>query len=98
MLQRDIARAKANRVRFARADLKRRIKAGTVDPRPLILDPPDDLRMMPVSQLVKAQHRYGPERTRKPLTRAVVDENKPLGMLTVTQRRRLVYFMGGWEG
>ena len=90
------ALALANEVRFARARMKKEIKSGEVDVCSLILDPPDELWSMPLIQLLKAKRGYGQVKSSKLCRRAQLEEHRPLGSLTTTQRRRLVALMGGW--
>jgi hypothetical protein len=79
----------ANRVRLARADLKRRVAAGTITAREVVLDCPWEAAGMAVGDLVRSQRRFGEARCRRVLISAGVPENKPIGELTARQREGL---------
>lgn len=79
---------RANRVRLARADLKRRVAAGKVSAAEVVLEAPWEAQSMPISDLLTSQKRWGHTRCRKFLTRAGVSENRQLRQLT--ERQRLV--------
>jgi hypothetical protein len=80
---------RANEVRLARADLKRRVADGEVSAADVILDPPEEADGMPVADLLLSQHRWGHTRCRKFLAALQVSENRTLGALTDRQRRAL---------
>ena len=82
------ALAQANRVRLARAELKRQIGAGHRNVTEVVLTCPWEAESMRVSELLCAQRRWGKARTRK-LINSVdngISENKQLGTLTERQR------------
>lgn len=79
----------ANRIRLARAALKRAIKAGTANAADAVRDCPSDLETMTVSELLRSQRRWGRTRVRKFLVPLAVNENRELGRLTVRQRVEL---------
>jgi hypothetical protein len=83
------ALAHANRVRLARAALKRDIKAGTANAADVLRDCPWELETMPVSELLRSQRRWGRTRVSKFLSPLAVNENRELGRLTVRQRGEL---------
>jgi len=87
--QRLRALERANEVRLARAELKRRIADGEVSAAQVILDPPWEACSWSVGDLLMTQRRWGTTRCRKFLLRNQVSENKPLGSLTERQRRLL---------
>ena len=76
----------ANRVRLARAALKRRIADGDLDPAEVVLSCPWMVETMSVGELLMSQKRWGRTRTRNFLRNAGVSENKTLGTLTERQR------------
>jgi hypothetical protein len=76
----------ANRVRLARAKLKRRIEAGHVSVADVILTCPWEAESMAVGDLLMSQRRWGSARMRRLLLPAKVAENKTLGSLTYRQR------------
>ncbi len=80
---------RANRVRLARAALKRSVRAGQVEAHEVIRSCPWEAESMSVSELLRSQSRWGKTRTRKFLTPLAVSENRQLGRLTVRQKEML---------
>ena len=80
----------ANRVRLARADLKRRVGAGRVAVADVVGDPPAELAGMAISELLMSQPRWGRTRCRRLLMSLSVPENKRIGTFTERQRAELV--------
>src|SRR5919107_3471329 len=56
---------RANAVRLARADLKRRVAEGDITAAEVILSSPWEAESMTVSDLLTSQHRWGSTRCRK---------------------------------
>jgi hypothetical protein len=81
---------RANRVRLARADLKRSIANGDVPVTKVITECPWETRTMTLSELLRSQSRWGRTRTRKLLSSVGLNENKRLETLTERQRMLLV--------
>ncbi len=79
----------ANRVRLARAELKRRVAAEEVRAADVVLSCPWHAVGMEVSELLTSQRRWGRARCRRLLRSLGVPENKPLGDLTERQRTEL---------
>ncbi len=79
----------ANRVRLARAALKREVQAGNVPAQEIVRTCPWEAETMSVSELLRAQSRWGRTRTRKFLSPLALNENRQLGRLTVRQREAL---------
>lgn len=79
----------ANRVRLARAELKRRIAAGESRVSEVVLDCPWEARSMELSELLMSQKRWGRERCRRLLLALGIPENKQIGTLTERQRTAL---------
>lgn len=79
----------ANRVRLARAELKRSISRGEVNAHEIVRNCPWEAETMSVSELLRSQSRWGRTRTRKFLTPLAVNENRQLGRLTLRQREML---------
>ncbi|HYZ27852.1 MAG TPA: hypothetical protein VE570_02270 [Thermoleophilaceae bacterium] len=79
----------ANRVRLARAELKRRIAAGDVLVPDVVLESPWEAQSMELSELLMSQKRWGRERCRRLLLALGMPENKQLGTLTERQRAAL---------
>ena len=80
------ALARANRVRLARAELKRSIARGDVDAADVIRDCPWETESMTLAELLTSQRRWGRTRARKFLLGLALSENKRLGTLTSRQR------------
>ena len=87
--QRMRALERANAVRLARAELKRRIVDGDVSAAGIILEPPHAALSWAIGELLMSQRRWGDTRCRKFLTRNQINETKPLGTLTQRQRHLL---------
>lgn len=83
------ALARANRVRLARAALKRSIGRGDVDVADVIRDCPWETESMTLAELLTSQRRWGRTRARKLLQSLGLSENKKLGTLTPRQRALL---------
>ena len=81
------ALARANEVRLARAELKRRVTDGEVSAAEVILECPWEAASMPVAELLCAQRRWGATRCRKFLQCIPMSETKPIGSMTDRQRR-----------
>lgn len=79
----------ANRVRLARAALKRRIAAGDIGVPEVVLESPWEARSMELSELLMSQKRWGRERCRRLLLSLGIPENKQVGTLTERQRTAL---------
>jgi hypothetical protein len=78
----------ANRVRLARAELKRRIASGNVRVPDVVLESPWEAQSMELSELLMSQKRWGRERCRRLLLALGIPENKQIG--TLTERQRVV--------
>src|SRR5215211_1351252 len=76
----------ANRVRLARADLKRRIAEAEVSASHVILECPWEAASMAVGDVLLSQHRWGTTRCRRFLLPFQISERKPVGALTTRQR------------
>lgn len=83
------ALARANRVRLARAELKRSIGRGEADVAEIIRDCPWETESMTLAELLTSQRRWGRTRARKLLQTLALSENKRLGTLTPRQRALL---------
>lgn len=84
------ALAHANKVRLARASLKRAVAAGEVDAAEIVRICPWEAESMTVGELLRAQRRWGRTRTRKFLTALTLNENRRLDQLTQRQRDLVV--------
>jgi hypothetical protein len=83
------ALAHANRVRLARASLKRSILGGELAAVDVIRSCPWEVETMTVGELLRSQRRWGRTRARKFLTSLAMNENRELGRLTERQRNVL---------
>ena len=83
------ALARANRVRLARAELKRSIGRGETDVSTVVRECPWETESMTLAELLTSQRRWGRTRARKFLLGVALNENKRLGTLTPRQRALL---------
>ena len=83
------ALARANMVRLARAELKRAIARGDVDPCDVVKEGSWETESMTLAELLTSQRRWGRTRARKFLLAMALSENKRLGTLTPRQRKLL---------
>ena len=79
----------ANRVRLARARMKRKIAAGELSAGDVILTCPWQAQTMSVSDLLMSQKRWGRARCRRLLLSIGIPENKSVGSMTERQRLAL---------
>lgn len=82
------ALGRANEVRMARAELKRRVADGEVRAADVILAAPWEARSMAVADLLVSQRQWGRTRSRRFLADIPVPETKTIGSMTDRQRRR----------
>jgi hypothetical protein len=80
---------RANKVRLARAELKRRVSMDEADAAEVILACPWEANSMAVADLLMSQRRWGQTRCRKFLARIPMSEKKTIGSMTDRQRRTL---------
>jgi hypothetical protein len=80
---------RANRVRLARAELKRRVAEGETDVATVILGCPWEAHSMAVGDLLVSQRRWGQTRCRKFLSQIPMSEKKTVGSMTDRQRGTL---------
>ena len=83
------ALARANEVRLARAELKRRVMEGETTAAAVILESPWEVENMAVAELLMSQHRWGHTRARRFLSTIPISETKTIGSMTDRQRRAL---------
>jgi hypothetical protein len=83
------ALARANRVRLARAELKRSIARGEMEASEVVQTCPWETESMTLAELLTSQRRWGRTRARKFLLALALNENKRLGTLTPRQRKLL---------
>src|SRR4051794_2795344 len=87
------ALARANRVRLARAELKRQIAAEEISASQVILNCPWEAASMSISDLLMSQRRWGRARCRRLLVSLGITENKQIGTFTERQRSALAAVM-----
>jgi hypothetical protein len=92
--QRMQALERANQIRLARAELKRRIANGHVSAADVILACPEEASSWSVGELLMSQRRWGISRCQKFLRRNQINEIKPVGQLTDRQRQLLAAQLG----
>jgi hypothetical protein len=80
---------RANEVRLARAELKRRVAVGDLDAADVIVQCPWEAQSMAVADLLMSQRRWGQTRCRKFLAQVPMSEKKTVGSMTDRQRQTL---------
>ena len=88
----------ANRVRLARAELKRKIGAGEVMAAQVVQSCPWEAASMEISDVLMAQRRWGRARCRRLLLSLGLPENKQVGTLTARQRQALAALLTAKTG
>ena len=89
------ALAQANRVRLARAELKRQVADGELSVADVVLDCPWEAESMTIADLLMSQHRWGRTRCRRFLVSIPMTETKTIGSMTDRQRRALAGRLSG---
>jgi hypothetical protein len=89
------ALAQANRVRLARAELKRQVAEKETTVGEIVLDCPWEAESMAIADLLLSQHRWGRTRCRRFLASIPMSETKTVGSMTDRQRRALAAMLGG---
>jgi hypothetical protein len=89
------ALAQANRVRLARAELKRLIAEGEITVEDVVLDCPWEAESMAIADLLMSQHRWGRTRCRRFLAAIPISETKTIASMTQRQRRALAARLTG---
>jgi hypothetical protein len=89
---------RANRVRLARAELKKRVATLETSAAEVVLDSPWEAESMELSDLLMSQRRWGRARCRRLLLSLGLPENKQIGTLTVRQRTQLAAVLGAKSG
>jgi hypothetical protein len=80
---------RANEVRLARAELKRRVTDGETNAATVILTSPWEAESMAVAELLMSQRRWGHTRARRFLAGVPMTETKTIGSMTERQRQNL---------
>src|SRR3954465_14781522 len=89
------ALAQANRVRLARAELKRLVAEGEATVAEIVLTCPWEAESMSIADLLMSQHRWGRSRCRRFLTSIPMTETKTIGSMTDRQRNELAVRLSG---
>ncbi len=89
------ALAQANKVRLARAELKRQVADGELSVAEVVLECPWEAGSMAIADLLMSQHRWGRTRCRRFLGSIPMNETKTIGSMTDRQRRALAARLGG---
>jgi hypothetical protein len=89
------ALAQANRVRLARAELKRQVAEGETSVADVVLSCPWEAESMTISDLLMSQHRWGRTRCRRFLASIPMSETKTIGSMTDRQRHALAAQLTG---
>lgn len=87
----------ADGIRFARAQLKRELKAGTADITEVLDGSPDFLRTMHVYDLIRALPSVGKVKASAILRRESISPVKAIGELSPRQRRVLIIALAGYR-
>src|SRR4029079_1996958 len=72
----------ANRVRLARAELKRQVAEGEATVAGIVLECPWEAESMSIADLLMSQHRWGRSRCRRFLNSISMLETKTIGSMT----------------
>ena len=89
---------RANRVRLARAALKRQVASGERSAAEVIMASPWEAESMSVSELLMSQRRWGRTRCRRVLLSLALPENKQIGTMTERQRAALAAMLSAKVG
>ena len=88
---------RANAVRLARAELKRKVALDQIDVAAVVLNCPWEAESMAVADLLMSQRRWGQTRCRKFLAQIPMSERKTIGSMTDRQRRTLAVMLSSAE-
>ena len=80
---------RANRVRLARAELKRQVAEGELAVGEVVRECPWETESMAIGELLMSQHRWGRQRCRRFLASIPMLETKTVGSMTGRQREEL---------
>jgi hypothetical protein len=76
---------RANQIRLARADIKRRVALGDVSAVEVLLSGAEEIETMEISELLTSQRRWGHTRARRFLAAIPMTESKTIGSMTERQ-------------
>ena len=89
---------RANKVRLARAAMKRQVAAGERSAAEVIMVSPWEAESMSISELLMSQRRWGRTRCRRVLLTLGLPENKQIGTMTERQRTALAAMLSAKVG
>jgi hypothetical protein len=84
----------ANRVRLARAELKRQVGENEITVAEVVRSVPWEAESMAIAELLMSQHRWGRQRCRRFLAAIPMSETKTIGTMTDRQREALATLLG----
>jgi hypothetical protein len=84
----------ANRVRLARAELKRQVSENETTVAEVVRSVPWEAESMAIAELLMSQHRWGRQRCRRFLAAIPMSETKTIGSMTDRQRDALASLLG----
>src|ERR671932_2250124 len=93
-----MALQRANEVRLARAELKRKISGQELSAAQVVLECPWEADSMEISDILMSQRRWGRARCRRLLLSLGMPENKQLGTLTPRQKFALAAVLSAKRG
>ena len=93
-----VALQRANKVRLARAELKRQISTREITVGDVVLSTPWEAASMTVADLLMSQKRWGRTRCKKFLSAIPLSETKTVGSLTERQRHAVAQALGEEPG
>jgi hypothetical protein len=85
----------ANRVRLARAELKRQVAQGELTAAQVVQNCPWEADSMSIADLLMSQHRWGRTRCHRFLGSMRITETKTIGSLTERQRLEMAGRLSG---
>lgn len=93
-----LALRQANRVRVARAELKRKVAKEELSVAEIVVGCPWEAASMEIGDLIRSQRRWGAARCRRLLVAVGLPENKHVGTLTDRQRKVLAAVLSASPG
>jgi len=76
---------RANQIRLARAEIKRRIAVGELSVVDVLLSAAEEIETMEIAELLTSQRRWGHTRARRFLAAIPLTESKTIGSMTERQ-------------
>jgi hypothetical protein len=88
--QRSSALKRANKIRVARAQLKKELRKGNIPLGPILAAPPEHVSTAKVVDLLVALPKVGPAKAARLLNKARISQTKTVGELSPRQRIQLI--------